>query len=180
MKVTIENGKIKVESAYNKEWVKRAKELGGRWNAPCWVLPEENEELVREALMNIYGEDGRPVEMVTVDIAFGTDENFHDDIVVAGKTIARRRYRDSNVMFENGAVLVSGGFDERGGSAKYPMIGTPHENTVIRISVPKNMLDKINRPYTVTASAKVNKAALEAEKAALLKRLQEIENLLNA
>lgn len=47
MKVTVENEKIKVNSPYNKSFVAGAKQIQGKWNAPCWVFPEENKEAVR-------------------------------------------------------------------------------------------------------------------------------------
>lgn len=177
MKVTVENGKVSVESAYNKDWIARARELGGKWNAPAWVFPEANEELVRDALLSIYGENGRPVKKVTIDINLDSEGYYGQDYQIAGITVLRRRGRDYAVSCENGCVIVSGGFEKSGGSAANPRIGTPDKNTVIRVSIPEAMLGRVKEQYTIH-EGKVNKAALEAEKAELLKRLAEIETLL--
>ena len=41
MKVKIEDEKIYVISDYNKEFIKRARYLQGKWESPYWVFPEE-------------------------------------------------------------------------------------------------------------------------------------------
>ena len=55
MKVTVENETIKVNSPYNKSFVAGAKQIQGKWNAPCWVFPEENKEAVKALLIECYG-----------------------------------------------------------------------------------------------------------------------------
>lgn len=68
MKVIKENGLIKVLSDYNQDFVRKAHELNGKWSSPYWVFEEKNEKLVRQILMDVYGEDGTPQKEVTVDI----------------------------------------------------------------------------------------------------------------
>lgn len=177
MKVVIENGKMKVESPYNKEFVARAKQLGGKWSAPYWVFSEDNEDFVRTALMAIYGEDGTPSETVKIDVRL-EDKYYGQEIIVAGRCIARRRGRDSAVSMENGAILVSGGFEGRGGSVRRPSIDKPKGETIIRVSVPKKALENIDVDYTICETRKIDKEALEREKAELLKRLKEIDAIL--
>ena len=53
MLIKIEDGKMKVQSDYNKKFIAKARELQRKWEAPYWVFPEENEELVREALSSV-------------------------------------------------------------------------------------------------------------------------------
>lgn len=70
MKVAVENETIKVNSPYNKSFVAGAKQIQGKWNAPCWVFPEENKEAVKALLIECYGECGElgAVSTVTVDL----------------------------------------------------------------------------------------------------------------
>lgn len=74
MIVTVENEKIKVNSPYNKSFVAGAKQIQGKWNAPCWVFPEENKEAVKALLIEYYGECGElgAVSTVTVDLDLDT------------------------------------------------------------------------------------------------------------
>ena len=178
--VKVENGTVKVESPYNSEWISRARELGGRWKAPCWEFDQTHEQLVRKALMAIYGENGTVVEKVMVDVYLDPETSYEEEIVLAGMTIARRRGRDWPVKMENGAVLVSGGFDASGGSAKYPRIGCPKDNSIIRVSLPKAVLAKAQGDFhlEVVHNTTVSREKLEAERATLLKRLAEIDELL--
>lgn len=181
MKVTVENGIIKVESAYNKAWIARAHELNGKWQAPAWCFDAANEELVRASLMEIYGEDGRPAEKIMVDIKVTEDDVYRvQDLVVGGVVVARRVSRDAAVRMMNGAVIVSGGFAQRGGSMAHPMIDSVEDGTVIRCEIPKAKLEEAMNSFDaeVYTPAQINREALEAEKEALLKRLAEIEALL--
>lgn len=52
MKVTVENEKIKVNSQYNKSFVAGAKQIQGKWNAPCWVFPERTRKPSRRCSSN--------------------------------------------------------------------------------------------------------------------------------
>ena len=176
MKVTVDNGMISVETPYNKHWVDRAKELGGRWNSPAWTFPEEREELVREALFDIYGENGRPTKKVTVDITLKV-ESYGRYYEVAGITFLKRRGRDWNVSCENGAIIVKGGFSSSGGSMANPRIGYPISDTVIRVSIPESKLGEIEGQYKVVEKT-VSRCKLEQERAELLARLAEIDKLL--
>ena len=53
MKVKIEDEKIYVISDYNKEFIKRARYLQGKWESPYWVFPEESREKVKEFLKKV-------------------------------------------------------------------------------------------------------------------------------
>ena len=180
MTVTVENGTISVVSAYNGAWVARAKELGGKWNgnASAWQFPETIEDLVRDALMDIYGEDGKPTEKVTIDIKLDTEDDIEQSLVIAGVEFLTRRDRDSAVGVRNGAIIVKGSFKKSGGSLQYPRIGCPTSETVLRVQIPKTKLDSVGFDYTEVHAEPIDRTALEAEKEALLKRLAEIEELL--
>lgn len=180
IKMKTEDGEIRVESPYNASWVRRARQLGGTWKAPYWCFKEEHEELVAAALEEIFGENGlTPAEKVMVDITLPEDHDYGREIVVAGLVIARRKTRDSDVALENGAILVSGAFPGSGGSHANPRIGYPKREAIIRVSIPKAKLEEVRADWDVSVVTRTpSREALEAEKAALKARLEEIERLL--
>lgn len=186
MLIKIEDGKMKVQSDYNKKFVAKAHELQGKWEPPYWVFPEENEELVREALFMIYGEDGRTHETVIIDIDL--DRYEYENVLKVGQiVIARREYRDSAVITDKRAVVIKGGFCSSGGSRNNPRV-THKDGTVIRVKdIPAEIFEEIKDSEGVTKvdmDAEENraekKAALIRERETLLKRLSEIDSQLEA
>ena len=172
MKVTVENEKIKVNSPYNKSFVAGAKQIQGKWNAPCWVFPEENKEAVKALLIECYGECGElgAVSTVTVDIDLDTYTEGYED--------GERLYRDREVIFSDNAMLISGGFATSGGSAKNPRISAD-EGTIVRVKgVPETIYSKIKDHEGVKLVSDIDVESLKAEREKLLKRIAEIDGLL--
>lgn len=183
MKIIKDNGLIKVMSDYNKEFIRKAHEISGRWEMPYWVFDEKNEAVLRNILMEIYGEDGTPQKEVTVDIDL--DKYYHsdyksnnDEAIFHGKSLCYRPGRDSCVRMQNDAIVVAGGFPHRGGSVKYPCLNW-NDGTVIRVTVPETvyLAEKDKDGVTLYESAdKAQKVkALEDEKERLTARIAEID-----
>ena len=42
------SGMIFVKADYNREFIDKAKTIGGLWEKPYWVFPENNEDVLRE------------------------------------------------------------------------------------------------------------------------------------
>lgn len=184
MEIKIENGKMKVRCDYNRTFITKAKELQGKWESPFWVFPEENEELVRAALMNAYGEDGRVHDTVVVDL--NLDEYSYGHVLKIGSIVlVSRRGRDTPVTVNPRAVVIAGGFSESGGSSNSPAV-THKDGTIVRVKdLPVEIYNQVKDlpgVYKVDLDAKENKrekkANLERERAAILKRLSEIDELL--
>lgn len=175
MLVKKENGKIKVQSSYSKDFVKKAHELNGKWEKPDWIFDETVEEALRASLMDIYGEDGTPTEYVTVRFR-ACDFSVHSpEIAIDGLQIAKRFSRDSEVVMTNdNAFVVTGGFKSRGGSARNPRI-EPLPGTVIQAQIPKCLYEKHSSDMELVEESGARKADLLAEKEKLLARLAEIE-----
>ena len=184
MLIKIEDGKVKVQSEYNREFVKKAHEVQGKWESPFWTFPEENEELVRNALFEVYGEDGRVHETVSVDLdmekyPYGRTVNL-DSV-----EIAVRKWRDSPVQVAGNTIVIAGGFCDCGGSRTNPRV-TCETGTVLRIKdIPVEIYNRIkDLPGVIKVdldadeNKKEKKAALEREKERLLKRLAEIKEAL--
>ena len=125
MKTKIENGKIYVQSDYNRDYISRAKGLQGRWSAPYWVFPEENINELRELLLDVYGECGELAEeapvAVTVDLDLD-DYKYGAEVTIGSFVAVRRRGRDREVSFADNVMVVSGGFTPTGGSSKHPAV----------------------------------------------------------
>ena len=68
MEILREDGKIKVQSGYDRRFVKKAHELNGKWEKPFWNFDEKHEEILNEILISIYGEGLEPVETTEIEI----------------------------------------------------------------------------------------------------------------
>lgn len=181
MKITIEDGRIKVQSPYNKKFIEGARRIQGKWNAPCWEFPEENKEECKELLLNVYGECGDLGEAEpTVTVELNLDEyngNYVNDLLIGSMVIASRRTRDSYVRLSDNVMVISGEFSESGGSAKHPKV-TAEPGTILRVKhLPVRLYSLIEGKEGVKL-VNTDRDALIAEREKLLARLAEIENLL--
>ena len=184
MEIKFENGRMKVKTEYNRKFIAKAHELQGKWESPYWTFPEENEDLVRDALLWSYGEDGRAHETVIVDLDLDVYE-YGDSIKIGSVVIAKREYRDSSVWVDGRAVVISGGFCKSGGSRKNPCV-THEAGTILRVkNIPLPIYEEIKDlpgvkkvDLDLEENAKEKKAALEREREALAKRLAEIDRKL--
>lgn len=174
--IKIEDSKIKVKSSYDSYFVRKAKEYEGRWNAPYWVFPIENEEYVRNLCMKVYGEDGK-TDTQTVKVRIEMDK--YRKSTIGRFVFAERRARDSEVTFAQGVMVVKGEFEESGGSRNSPQV-TWESGTEIEIKkLPLPLYKGIEGQDGVTLVKEVDsKEKLKKEKEQLLKRLAEINELL--
>jgi len=174
--VIITNTKIKVESTYNAKLVRLAKTVQGRWEKPYWVFPIDNEERVREILMEVYGEDGRPCETVSVDLIL--DDYGHGDCIFFGDLLlANRPGRDVRVRLASNVMVAKGNFNASGGSRNNPRVSY-EEGTVIRVKdVPRALYERHkNDPGVVLVENTIKSAdRLLQERKALLARIAEID-----
>ena len=176
VKVIISDSKIKVESTYNATFVRLAKTVQGKWEKPYWVFPLDNEERVREILMEVYGEDGRPCETVSVDLLL--DEYCHGDWIFFGNLLlVKRTERDLSVRLAPNVMVAKGSFLGCGGSRNYPRV-TYKEGTIIRVKdIPRALYDKYKdeKGVYLVESTKSREEILVEEKQALLARIAEID-----
>lgn len=182
MKIEIRNNTAYVFTPYNPVFVKEIKTIGGaKWDGVqrCWKVPEATVDTVRKIMMEVYGETDLPDggEKVTVRVKFNEMETGHrGPVVVFGKTVASAFGRDSGARVGDDVVFIEGA-PESGGSAKNWSTVIP-EGCVVEIrNVPTAALDD-SYEYEIVEEKKIDRTALEEEKAKLLKRLAEIEALL--
>lgn len=182
MKVTVENGKIKVNSPYNSEFIARARQIQGKWSSPNWVFPEENKDEVKELLVECYGECGDLGEVDTVTIELDLD-TYEDDapnhvLMFGSMVLLERRSRDRQPTFADNVMVVTGGFRESGGSRQHPCV-SPKEGTILRVKgVPVTVYNRFKDCEGVRLVSDLDTEKLKAEREKLLKRLAEIDSLL--
>lgn len=178
MEIIRENNLIKVKSAYNADFVKKAHELNGKWEKPYWVFSEDTSDVLNDTLVEIYGEGFEEVPRVTVEIDLDTfiGDDEASEIRVGGASIAYRPSRDARVRLVGDTFVKAGGFLESGGSARYPKV-TWEPGTVLVAKVPETVIDAPG--VKAIDSAIDRKSKLEAEKEQLLKRIAEIDAMLD-
>lgn len=188
MKITnLGNGKISVETPYNPNFVSKIKKAGGKWNPgnKTWEIDERSIDTVRSIMREVYGQDDLPQELVTVKVTIG-DKSLNElraPVVLFGRIIASARGRDSGARPGEGVCFEKGGCDS-GGSMKnwYTIVRAGSEITIYdvpRLAVEQKLGWKDEYGTFEVIENGDPLAALKAEKEALLKRLAEIEELLN-
>ena len=183
-KITIENERAIIVTPYNADFVSRIKLMNGRWNASqrCWTVPQEAVEDVRSAMREIFGQDDQPVSDAA-DVVLRFDREISESraaVTLLGRTIARAFGRDTGAK-PGDDVLFLKGSPKSDGSMKNWLTVIPEGCVVKCLHVPRAALENADLPKGVTVEiedAHIDRAALEAEKARLLARLEEIENLL--
>lgn len=181
IQITTEGANIYTTTPYNPDYTAAAKNIGGRWDATrrSWKFAAKNEQHVRDLLVSYYGTTGDDAaEMVTVklDINKIWGNYLGGQIEFAGRIVARRRYRDERVLLGDDVILISGGFDNRGGSVKNPRIDEIKASTVLEVSnVPRTHDDTSIDGVTIIETAPVDVDALQAERAKLAARIAEID-----
>lgn len=181
IKVEIKDNRIFVNSPYNAAFIGKAKEIGGRWDAPSksWTFEESNKNLVNDALIDFYGEgiNGK-AETIKVDYQASKFEDVYKGNISIGNLVTvTRRYRDRPVTITPGTIVIEGSFETSGGSSKSPRPDADTDvilRTELPLTVYNSLSDKVKEKLTVQS----DRADLEAEKARLLARLAEIDALL--
>jgi hypothetical protein len=191
----VTEGKIRVESPFHPDFVRQIRAAGGKWDGTrqAWVLDARTLETVREICRRVYGEDDRGSERVTLRVTFA--ERYTGDrapCVLAGRTLARAWGRDSGACVGEGVSFVKGA-PHSGGSVKNWLTVIPDGCVLDIFDVPMSMAQKtIDDAATVKhydrqiysaeiiGAAVIDRAGLEAELAALTKRMAEINEILEA
>lgn len=106
--VSCKDNKIFVKSPYNEDFVRRARNLSGRWDGRYWVFPKAVESELKKALLRIYGENGEKVARFTVDIAIPSELYKAKQYYALGRFIVARRY--GNVVPGEDVALLSDDF----------------------------------------------------------------------
>ena len=189
----LDDGKIEVISPYNASFVKKARMLKGNWNGKGWEFKKEYEDIVKSHLMDIYGDDGSPAPkcIVRVNLSKLSEINYSqlwdDEVRMFGRTLVIRQHKNLTPLLDKTVVLVKGGFSNSGGSRNNPNLKF-YDNTILQIDdVPEHLYIKLLNEYDLKddndiiyrVDNKNNIDKLKEEKERLLKRLSEIDDILN-
>lgn len=132
-----------IECPYNKDFVRRIKELGGKWTqledgSRKWVVGPESLELARQCLREIFGTDGTYAAK-SLRMRLHVDTRVRGDYEEFGRTLVRVMGRDNGVLPSDGVIIVSGEATS-GGSMKHP--ATILENCVLEFSFPETYMNR--------------------------------------
>ncbi len=181
---------ISVASPFHPAFVRRAKELGGKWDAAAkvWAFDARDEDDVRALCREVYGTDGADgARMVDLRLQFKAGARAGQRAVyVCGREIARARGRDSGAKLGEGVKLVSGKITSGGSVKNWATIIEPGSTFVLR-DVPEEKAraeacntDELVIEILPSAPIAVDVSALQAEREKLLARVAEIDAVLSA
>jgi Trp operon repressor len=190
--VTTANGKTSVQSPYDRDFVAKAKTIGGKWDGTkkAWTFDARDEDRVRDLCRQVYGTDGNPVDtsdLVTVRVRLADHEGDKWDNAAkfAGQRIAHRPGRDEDVRLAANVVLIQGELAPSGGSMRYPLINAADDVIVEVRDIPRATLSlEREDSYEIVGETKVGETknvdvdALLAEREQLLARIAEIDAML--
>lgn len=189
MKIEITGEFANVFTAYNPDFVKQIKTIGGaRWDAAqkAWKVPANTVDDVRSIMQEVYGETDVPAasnEKVNVRLTFEKQIcEWRAPVTIFGKTIASAFGRDSGARVGDGVSFVSGR-PQSGGSMKNWETVIPVGCVCVLHDVPKAMATQDNIPDGVSfeieqRSEEAERNALLAERERLIRRIAEIDALL--
>ena len=131
------DGKVRVKSPYSAEFVRLAKQSGGKWDAAtrAWVWDSVNADLAKRAVLDCYGidvDDGIAPHLVTIEVDAGALPERDGRLLLDGVTLARRYGRDDPVRLASNVVVIEGSFPSYGGSRAHPAV-CAGEGTWLRV-----------------------------------------------
>lgn len=133
IRIGSETGRVYVKSPYNKTFVTKSRDLNGKWIASTseWMFDGRDEARVRALCVELYGTDGATrAALVTLRVTLGDWDG--PEITLGGRTLVRRRGRDSRADLGDGVIILTGGFPGWGGSVKNPRVN-PQDGTVLEV-----------------------------------------------
>lgn len=148
--------KLKLVSPYTPTLAPKLRNLGGRWNASAqaWYIDPRDADDLRRICVEEFGidplaEPDETPDLVTVRVRITYRYEDADapangtgaEVFALGRTLVRRSFRDARAQLGHGVKLVSGGFPDRGGSARYPEL-RPESGTVVEVrDVPRPLAE---------------------------------------
>lgn len=179
--LAISEGLLKVVSPFNREFVSFARMRGGKWSdgEKVWIFDPRDEFAVRSALIDIFGTDDFD-SCPKVNVRVKLDHfRIGDEFVLFGRQLLRRRHNDRLDM-DGSVVLVSGGIPDVGGTYRNPEIA-PEKGTVIEVrDVPRDIAMRVWAEHKdgVELLGSADVEALREEKASLIKRVEQIDQMI--
>lgn len=147
--VTVRNGRtmLQLTAPYHPAFPRLARALGGLFNGDTklWYFDPRDEARVRALCEEVYGIDPgnqEPVSTRTILLHLDRLNTENESLWLVGREIASRPARDAPVRLGRGVIINSGGFANRGGSARYPALA-PLDGTVLVVrDVPFSLVER--------------------------------------
>ena len=187
IKIDDKSGKrIYLTAPYNEDANAKYRQVGGRWlkKSRRWSFARGDIELVRQALMDVFGVTDIVDETVTARVRVA-DWQWRDrkgnpgKATFGGQTIAIRYQRDTPVRVGDGVVLVSGKFPSSGGSMAYPEIDAG-EDVIVEVREVWARHRDLDHPHVTIVDRSADREALLAERAELMRMVREIDESLES
>ena len=133
---------LAILAPYSKKFITRIKGLGGKWANPTWLVPLENEQYVRNLLVELFGTDGTETDLVSVEVRLPEGlSQLQGPIFLFGKLIASARGRDSGATVERDVALLEGEARSGGSVKNWDTVLTTPTTLVIR-NVPRVAVER--------------------------------------
>ena len=188
--IRVEDDKAYISSPFNSDFIDKIHSIGSaKWERQlrAWSVPVTELDSVKGMLREVYGTDGSENIENKVNIKLTTDDDVDlDDIqedpmtmTLFGREIMRAYSRDSGVKVAPDVTVV--GDYGSGGSRNHPTIWFGKGAEIYIYKVPESLAKKAKVPHMtveIISEPEVDRQALLDEKKKLLKRLDEIEKLL--
>lgn len=148
VKIQVDGNKFVVTSPYSTEFVKVARNYGGKWNGDGWVFANSEMPDIKKKLLEIYGSDGTLQPAVTLLVKNLSDRSdVNSGYELFNIPIARAYGRDSGARLNSNIILIDGEITSDG-SMKHPY--TRLKEATFRIKdVPKSLIN--NNIYLANA-----------------------------
>ncbi|MGH3987458.1 MAG: hypothetical protein ACRDTZ_09090 [Pseudonocardiaceae bacterium] len=174
---------VTLTAPYHPDLPRKAHAAGGRFINGVWRFDPRDEARVRQITCAIFGTDGTPGPTATVWVPladFAThlrSQRGPEALWLLGRRLVTRRGRDDRVELGPGVVVLTGGFPGSGGSVKNPTLD-PEPDTMLEVRDVPAAHPHIHEYRLLAVDEKTERSALVAERAALVTRLAEIDELL--
>jgi len=183
LKIVITDKDARVCTPYNPDFVEKIKGIGSaRWTGAYWRIPIEAVDAARSIMRDVYGyDDISENETVTLKLTFNEDIREHSgDVVYFGKVLAHAYSRDGGARVGEDVAFISGGATS-GGSRKHWDSVVEEGSVAILSNVNKNVYERTKLDEDITVELiedKVDRMKLQGEKERLLKRVADIDRIL--
>lgn len=183
LKIVITDKDARVCTPYNPDFVEKIKGIGGAWwTGAYWRIPIEAAYAARSIMRDVYGyDDISENETVTLKLTFNEDIREHSgDVVYFGKVLAHAYSRDGGARVGEDVAFISGGATS-GGSRKHWDSVVEEGSVTILSNVNKNVYERTKLDEDITVELiedKVDRMKLQGEKERLLKRVADIDRIL--
>ena len=126
--------KVSATTPYDKTYIKRVKEIGGKWDPAkkVWTVTDDKEQELRQIILDVYGwEEQAAEETVKIRLDGRYYETRQGIIALGDILVAKRWRRNGGVTLYNDAELVEGDFGWDGKSNMRPrVIGSETTDTI--------------------------------------------------